>query len=240
MLRHLVVERLPATGCAFEFYHGDVPDGTDEMAERVASTPTPVAERLAAVIDTPIGSPGWVTVLRELGAVDQATYEAVARTPTPMLDRPVRALSQSANHSLLWFAIAAAYALLGGPRGRRAAAEGVLSIGATSAVVNLAFKQIFRRRRPDRTAGPFSERHALMPSSKSFPSGHSAAAFAFAQAIGRHYPASAGPLRLLAGTVAYSRVHVGVHYPGDVVIGSIIGGGTAAVIGATCDQLLAH
>jgi membrane-associated phospholipid phosphatase len=31
------------------------------------------------------------------------------------------------------------------------------------------------------------------------------------------------PLRALAGAVAYSRVHTGVHYPGDVAIGSLIG-----------------
>lgn len=204
------------------------------------STPPPVADKFAAAIETPLGSPGWVTVLRELGAVDQATYEAVARTPTPRLDRPVRALSQSANHSRLWFAIAALYALFGGSRGRRAAVEGIIAIGVTSAAVNLGFKQVFRRRRPDRASGPHSERHALMPSSKSFPSGHSAAAFAFAQAVSRHFPGTAVPLRMLAGSVAYSRVHVGVHYPGDVVIGSILGGGTAAIVGATCDRLLAH
>ena len=41
-----------------------------------------------------------------------------------------------------------------------------------------------------------------------------------------------------AGGVAYSRVHTGVHYPGDVVIGSIVGAGTAATVAATFDHLL--
>jgi undecaprenyl-diphosphatase len=31
-------------------------------------------------------------------------------------------------------------------------------------------------------------------------------------------------------------VHTGVHYPGDVVIGAIVGGGLAAMIGAACDR----
>jgi membrane-associated phospholipid phosphatase len=30
-------------------------------------------------------------------------------------------------------------------------------------------------------------------------------------------------LRGLAAAVAYSRVHTGVHYPGDVIVGSLIG-----------------
>ena len=36
-------------------------------------------------------------------------------------------------------------------------------------------------------------------------------------------PALAAPLRALAAAVAYSRVHTGVHYPGDVVVGSLVG-----------------
>jgi membrane-associated phospholipid phosphatase len=58
-----------------------------------------------------------------------------------------------------------------------------------------------------------------------FPSGHAASAFAFAYAVGRHLPVLAVPIRLLAAGVAYSRVHIGVRYPGDVVIGSIVGAG---------------
>ena len=65
-----------------------------------------------------------------------------------------------------------------------------------------------------------------MPDSTSFPSGHAASAFAFAYAVGRHLPELAVPIRLLAGGVAYSRVHTGVHYPGDVVIGAIVGAGS--------------
>ena len=62
-----------------------------------------------------------------------------------------------------------------------------------------------------------------MPESTSFPSGHSASAFAFANAVGAQIPLLSGPLHFLAGAVAYSRVHTGVHYPGDVIIGSLIG-----------------
>ena len=62
-----------------------------------------------------------------------------------------------------------------------------------------------------------------MPKSTSFPSGHSASAYAFATAVGKEIPAISGPLRGLAGAVAYSRVHTGVHYPTDVIIGSFLG-----------------
>jgi undecaprenyl-diphosphatase len=178
-----------------------------------------------------------VEALRELGAVDRAVYDAVARTPTAALDGPVRRLSTAADHSRLWLAIAAVVAVLGGWRGRRAALEGVVSIGVTSATVNLGAKSLHRRRRPRRAAALSSARLVPMPASTSFPSGHAASAFAFAYAIGRHLPGLAVPVRLLAAGVAYSRVHTGVHYPGDVVIGSVTGAGTAAMVAAVLDRL---
>ena len=183
------------------------------------------------------GSP-WARALRELGAVDRAVYQAVANTPTPELDRPIRRLSNAANYSRLWLGIAAGIGVIGHQRGRRAAIEGALAIGATSAAVNLGIKPIARRRRPDR-ASPTADdaRFVSMPKSTSFPSGHAASAFAFAYAVGRHLPGLAVPIRLLAGGVAYSRVHTGVHYPGDVAIGSIVGAGTAAMVAAACDRI---
>jgi membrane-associated phospholipid phosphatase len=149
----------------------------------------------------------------------------------------VRRLSHAADKSRLWLGIAAAVALAGGRRGRRAALEGVVAIGVTSATVNLGVKPIARRRRPDRAQpARFDDRHVPMPRSASFPSGHAASAFAFAYAVSRHLPALAVPIRLLATAVAYSRVHTGVHYPGDVVIGSVTGAGTAAMVAAVADR----
>jgi membrane-associated phospholipid phosphatase len=210
------------------------------MAQQTGSQQETVADALARRVEArPSAAPRWADALRELGVVDRAVYEAVAHTRTPELDGPVRRLSDAANYSRLWLGIAAAIAMVGGARGRRAALEGVAAIGVTSATVNLGVKSLARRRRPDRTgADLFRGRHVRMPGSTSFPSGHAASAFAFAYAVGRHLPGLAVPLRLLAGGVAYSRVHTGVHYPGDVVIGSILGAGTAAMVASACDRLL--
>jgi PAP2 superfamily len=201
-----------------------------------------VEETLARRVEARRGTAaGWPEALRELGAVDRAVYEAVAGTPTPELDEPFRRLSNVANNSRLWFGIAAAIAVIGGRRGRHAAMEGVLAIGVTSATINLGVKPLARRRRPH-PAGPgvAEGRQVRMPESASFPSGHAASAFAFAYAVGRHVPGLAVPVRMLAGGIAYSRVHIGVHYPGDVVIGSILGAGTAAMVAAACDRIPGH
>jgi undecaprenyl-diphosphatase len=73
-----------------------------------------------------------------------------------------------------------------------------------------------------------------MPDSTSFPSGHTASAFAFAEGVGRVIPALGLPLRVAAVAVGYSRVHVGVHYPGDVAAGALIG----RTAGETAPRLL--
>ena len=167
------------------------------------------------------GGPRW---LREVEEVDVALYAAVAGTPTPSLDSAMRRLSLAADRSWLWIVAAGVLSVAGGRAGRRAAWTGLRSIAVTSAVVNLAVKPLARRKRPDRDVhGVPASRHVRMPTGRSFPSGHSASAFAFAGGVGRVSPGAGVPLHLLAAAVAYSRVHTGVHFPGDAVLGSVVG-----------------
>jgi membrane-associated phospholipid phosphatase len=174
---------------------------------------------------------------RDAERVDVALYAAVARAPTPALDVAMSRLSNAANHSRLWIAAASLLAALGGRRGRRAAAVGLLATGVSSVAVNMMAKPIALRRRPDRVASqvPFA-RHVRMPVSGSFPPGHAASAFAFVTGVGHVSPPAAAPLRALAAVVAYSRVHTGVHYPGDVVIGAMLGSSIAQVVSRSYDR----
>jgi membrane-associated phospholipid phosphatase len=197
----------------------------EQLAEGLARRGGPVRRRAARG-------------LRELGALDRAIYSAVAATPTPSLDEPLRRLSNAANNSGLWLAAAAGLGVAGGGAGRRAAVRGTVAIGVTSALVNLAVKSVWSRQRPDRAGvGVPLWRNVRMPTSTSFPSGHAASGFAFAAAIGRDQPWLGVALRFLAATVAYSRVHTGVHYPGDIVVGSLIGEGTGQVVAGLMDRL---
>jgi undecaprenyl-diphosphatase len=163
-------------------------------------------------------------VLADGEQIDRAVYAAIAGTPTPLLDDTMRRLSHAANYSRLSMGAAAVLALTGGRKGRRAAGTGLICVAATSAAVNLVVKPIGRRNRPDRPGEQVpAARHVTMPTSASFPSGHTAAAVAFASGAGRVLPLASVPLHGLAALVGYSRVHTGVHYPGDVVAGAVIG-----------------
>jgi membrane-associated phospholipid phosphatase len=144
-------------------------------------------------------------------------------------------LSRAADYSRLSIASAAVLALAGGRAGRRAAVIGLASVAVTATVANLVAKPLGRRRRPDRIAPEVPlARQVPMPISSSFPSGHSAAGFAFAIGVAHASSAAAVPLLGLAALVAYSRTHTGVHYPGDVVAGSLLG---AALAEATAHAL---
>ena len=144
---------------------------TDPTAESEPPTPTDDEVR-----------EGW---LADLERLDLAVYAAIARTPTPSLDRAMGEVSRAADYSKLTLAAATAIGLVGGRRGRRAAFSGLASVAVTAAVINIPLKLAVRRRRPDRLAAEVPvARHVRMPVSRSFPSGHSAAAFAFATGVG--------------------------------------------------------
>jgi membrane-associated phospholipid phosphatase len=204
----------------------------------------PIEERLADRISTrrPRARPSRAErLLRRLGRLDRATYRAVAEMSTPLLDGPLRRVSDFANFSKPWLLVAGALALFGGARGRRAAVTGVAAIGVTSFVVNQPMKLAGERRRPDRTQlGVPESRWVTMPSSTSFPSGHSASAAAFAVAVGDVVPELRLPLRAAAAVVVFSRVYTGVHYPGDVVVGAAVGALLGRATSTAARRIRAH
>lgn len=178
--------------------------------------------------------PQW---LLDAERVDVAVYAAVAATPTPSLDRGLSVVSRAADRSRLWMGAAAGLAAARGAPGRRAAGTGLLSIALASSVVNAVAKSLARRRRPDRLAHRVPEaRHVPMPTSRSLPSGHAASAFAFATGVGHVLPHDAVALHGLAAVVAYSRVHTGVHFPGDVILGALIGTACAQATARAVDR----
>jgi undecaprenyl-diphosphatase len=108
----------------------------------------------------------------------------------------------------------------------RAAADAI-----TSALANQLGKRSFSRRRPLLEPVPLGRRAHRVPISPSFPSGHAASAAAFATSVAMIVPTTAVPVGALAIGVAYSRVHTGVHYPGDVVAGVLLGAGVGIFLG---------
>lgn len=138
----------------------------------------------------------------------------------------LRNLTRSANHGKLWFLVAGVLALMG-TRYRRAGARGLGSLAGASLLSNTVVKPLVGRSRPALDPMHPSRQLPRMPWTSSFPSGHSASAAAFAVGAALERPRTAFVLAPLAAAVAYSRVHVGVHYRSDVVAGAALGAGVA-------------
>ncbi|HEY9417090.1 MAG TPA: diacylglycerol kinase family protein [Pseudonocardia sp.] len=161
-----------------------------------------------------------------MGRSDRAISGAIARLPVTDTDAGLRKLTATANHGGLWFAVAAVLAARQGVT-RRAALRGIISVGGASFLANVVLKTMLPRRRPAAELLPEQRRLVRRPTSSSFPSGHAASAAAFATAVAMESPRSALVVGPLAATVAYSRVHTGVHWSSDVLAGAAVGSGVA-------------
>lgn len=97
----------------------------------------------------------------------------------------------------------------------------------TSAAITLVLKHAVNRTRPYKTYPELY--HPYTEKSASFPSAHTSNSFALATSLSLSYPKwyVIAPSYLWASSVAYSRMHLGVHYPSDVLAGAIIGAGSS-------------
>ena len=177
----------------------------------------------------------------EIVRLDVAVYAAIAATRhRPSTEAsggsPVRPTTRSCGPPS-----AAVLAAAGGATGRRAAVNGLASIAVTSASSTSCSSRSARgAARTDRgTAFPSPARSRCL-ARRRCPPGHAASASAFAAGVSTAAPGAGIPLGTMAALVSYSRVHTGVHYPLDVIAGTIAGNALAPVAVAALSRLRAR
>ena len=158
-----------------------------------------------------------------LNALDARIYLAINEVPHPgALDSMAWALALVTTGGWIWVIGTLLAYLVRAPRSWSAVKQLLPSVVIATWVIEYPIKAFFRRRRP------FSQIvQALVigkkPGSWSFPSGHTGASFASAWILSLVWPRLAPAFLGLAGTVGFSRIYVGAHYPGDVLSGAILG-----------------
>lgn len=110
------------------------------------------------------------------------------------------------------------------------AKQKALFIGETflaSAFITVVSKKIIKTDRPYDTYPMIQP--VVSEASYSMPSGHTSTAFASATSLSLAYPKwyVVAPSFVWAGAIGYSRMHLGVHYPSDVLAGALVGSGSA-------------
>jgi decaprenylphosphoryl-5-phosphoribose phosphatase len=134
------------------------------------------------------------------------------------IERAVAAYSRTGEHAACWFGLGLGGALLARDEEHRRSWLRGVGIVAGAYAANYAVKLSVRRRRPELERLP-----PLTPtvSQLSFPSAHATTSFAAARAYRSLAPGWA--LYAAAAAFALSRPYLGVHYPSDVIAGSLLG-----------------
>jgi membrane-associated phospholipid phosphatase len=135
----------------------------------------------------------------------------------PAVDRAATVVSNLADFGLVWVVLALGKGRRRGP-GRRRAVVALGAAGFSSLFLSRAVKSTVARQRPDEHL-PAAVR---TPSSSSFPSGHTLAAFCTAFVLAETEVQTAAYVGFSAA-VAASRVHLRAHHPTDVLGGAALG-----------------
>lgn len=167
---------------------------------------------------------------------DCAVFQLVEKLWNPVLDAIMIFITHLGDDGIFWIALGVILCIF--KKTRKYGVLVLLGLGIASCINNLVLKQIFERPRPfnfDGWPSDFVFPNPLIekPHSFSFPSGHTSSSLGAATPLLIKANKKLGiPMFILALLVGFSRVYVHVHYPTDVIVGTLVGivGGILAVV----------
>lgn len=173
--------------------------------------------------------PRWSQAVTRVFEADESALRAVREREHPKVVQVMRWFTRLGD-TPAWV-VHCIGLLLVLPAPARSAVGAMATAGLTATVVVAVLKRLIRRPRPSRAAAGLGSVLAD-PDAFSFPSGHSAVAFAVAFAAYQELPPLGAAELILASGIACSRVYLGAHYPLDVLVGIAIGISSAFFVAA--------
>ena len=158
----------------------------------------------------------------QLTSIELGILDDIQKISTPFLDRLMVDITSLGNFSILWLAFIIIF--LSTKEYKRVGKVMVIAFILNVIIVNILLKNFFDRSRPFELVDNFD---LLIPPLKdgSFPSGHSSHAFTFFAII--LFMTKSKSLKIFTGIlaflIAFSRLYLYVHFPTDVLAGSLIG-----------------
>jgi undecaprenyl-diphosphatase len=165
-----------------------------------------------------------ILMFQFLLTLDQNLFNAINGLPhNAFLDGFFSFFSGIGSWGMVWIAIGILFVVWENKhRHRRELVRLIAAIAATWLATDIILKSIFARTRPQFILSQIylvdTQAHGY-----SFPSSHTAIAFAAAYILAKGHPKQKWLFYLLAFLIAFSRIYLGVHYPIDVFCGAIIG-----------------
>lgn len=165
----------------------------------------------------------FIKRMKPYDAIDARLYLAINHLPhNRFLNGFFYTITFLFKGGAAWYGLLALLVLRNPKRGWPVARQIAVPLALSSAAVEFPIKTYVRRHRPfiDVIQATVIGKK---PGSWSFPSGHSAGAFGGALLFSRFFPRLRWLFFLIAGLVAFSRIYLGDHYPGDVFFGAASG-----------------
>ena len=162
-------------------------------------------------------------MLKILDSIDRSILVWIHENHIPILNQVMPFITDADNWVLPILLLILYLGFFQGKKGKITLCLLIISLSLNDSICAQLLKPFFERVRPSHISIEGLNLLVSKGGKWSMPSNHASNMFSLAVILSYFYDRFKIPLFLLAIMIAISRVYVGVHYPGDVIVGALVG-----------------